>query len=205
MKKENLQPNRGLICTASPRRLWRVRLGDTSRRTRRTAPSRPASDLTFSRTKRVTRAQKPRAPRGVDRPHRELSRPIRSGGSTRRETRPPRQRASFVSPCGLARIQSCTWRKKKTALAKSRCRCRSRASSTATAARLFLLLRRGRNPAGREPSTLRKSHAPPNPPFLLIFPPSLPPSGRASLSPRPNRWGRVGGGEGRHKGGWGRR
>lgn len=95
--------------------------------------------------------------------------------------------------------------KKKTALAKSRCRCRSRASSTATAARLFLLLRRGRNPAGREPSTLRKSHAPPNPPFLLIFPPSLPPSGRASLSPRPNRWGRVGGGEGRHKGGWGRR
>lgn len=113
MKKENLQPNRGLICTASPRRLWRVRLGDTSRRTRRTAPSRPASDLTFSRTKRVTRAQKPRAPRGVDRPHRELSRPIRSGGSTRRETRPPRQRASFVSPCGLARIQSCTWRKKK--------------------------------------------------------------------------------------------
>lgn len=198
MKKENLQPNRGLICTASPRRLWRVRLGDTSRRTRRTAPSRPASDLTFSRTKRVTRAQKPRAPRGVDRPHRELSRPIRSGGSTRRETRPPRPAASRESKVVLGE-------KKKTALAKSRCRCRSRASSTATAARLFLLLRRGRNPAGREPSTLRKSHAPPNPPFLLIFPPSLPPSGRASLSPRPNRWGRVGGGEGRHKGGWGRR
>lgn len=119
MKKENLQLNRGLICTASPRRLWRVRLGDTSRRTRRTAPSRPASDLTFSRTKRVTRAQKPRAPRGVDRPHRELSRPIRSGGSTRRETRPPRQRASFVSPCGLARIQSCTWRKKKKQLSQN--------------------------------------------------------------------------------------
>lgn len=68
--------------------------------------------ISHSHEPNVSRGQ-PRAPRGVDRPHRELSRPIRSGGSTRRETRPPRQRASFVSPCGLARIQSCTWRKKK--------------------------------------------------------------------------------------------